>query len=66
METKTYKDSSQAQYKRRARENLGLDLPKGMKEIWKQCAAEHGMTLTSYLSELIKRDNPEIFDNINP
>lgn len=66
MEEKTYKDSAQSKYKKRARENLGLDLPKGMKAVWKECAAAHGMTLTSYLSELLKRDNPEIFNKIKP
>ena len=68
MENKSnnYYPEAQAKYKKKAQENLCIMLPKGRKEIWKQCAAAHEMTLTKYLSELIKRDNPEIFDNINP
>lgn len=62
MENKTYKDTAQARYKKKAQENLCIMLPKGRKEIWKQCANAHGMTLTKYLGNLISRDNPGVFD----
>lgn len=69
MAEKTYKDSPAARYKKKAQENLCIMLPKGVKQTWKECAAAHNMTLTSYLQELIRRDNPHVFegpDNNNP
>ena len=36
------------------REQLKLNLPLGTKEIWRGIAAEHGMSLTSFITKLIE------------
>lgn len=43
-------------YKEKAYDRLELQLKKGMKDIYRTQAAEHGMSLNAYIISLLEKD----------
>lgn len=57
MEKETKKYSAQRKYLAEKREQLQLTLPIGTKERWRAYAAEEGLSLTAYITQLIEHEN---------
>ncbi len=50
-------------YRAKTKDQMNIDVPKGMKEVYKEQAAKHGKSLAAYIIGLIEadmqRDTPE-------
>lgn len=43
-------------YRAKTKEQMNIDIPKGMKEVYKAQAAKHGKSLAAYVIGLIEAD----------
>jgi predicted HicB family RNase H-like nuclease len=44
-------------YQKKAYDQIAIRIPKGKRELYNKYAADHGMSLASYICQLIENDN---------
>lgn len=56
MSTSDAQKRASMKYRAKTKEQMNIDIKKGMKEAYKQQAAKRGLSLSAYIISLIERD----------
>lgn len=56
MSTSEAQMKASMKYRAKTKDQMNIDVPKGMKEIYKAQAAKHGKSLAAYIIGLIEAD----------
>lgn len=56
MKTSKAQMKASMKYRSKTKEQMNIDIPKGMKKVYKEQAAKHGKSLSAYIIGLIEAD----------